>query len=94
MIAGWTPAALADLQAIDRWLRKEARRGAAPVTLKTIGERSNFPREFPRCGRLYKDDLRLLRVIGTLCILRYRIVDEGVQGLRIRHEREDWFVEP
>lgn len=36
----------------------------------------------------------MLRVIETPNLIFYRRVDDTIEILRIRHEREDWFVEP
>ncbi|AOH83691.1 hypothetical protein AWL63_06625 [Sphingomonas panacis] len=90
----WTVPALEDLRAIDRWLHKNATPDVAVSIITRIRARARFLEDFPHGGRPHRDGLRILRVIGTSYLIRYRIVADAVQVLRVHHEREDWFVEP
>ena len=56
--------------------------------------RAYFLQNFPRGGRPIGEGIRILRVIGTPYLVIYHIEGEAVQVLRIRHEGEDWFVDP
>lgn len=90
----WTKPALEDLRAIDRWLHKNATSDVALSIIMQIRARARFLENFPHGGRPHRNGLRILRVTGTSYLIRYRIVAEAVQVLRVHHEREDWFVEP
>lgn len=93
-VVKWTLPARDDLRAISEWLEREASPEFAVRTLATIRLRSKFLKDFPRGGRPYRDETRLLRVLDTPYLIRYRILAGVVQVLRVHHEREDWFVEP
>ena len=90
----WTLPARDDLREINDWLERETSPALATKILATIRLRSKFLEDFPKGGRPHRDDTRILRVLGTPYLIRYRIKDGVVQILRIHHEREDWFVEP
>ena len=91
----WTAPALADLRAIDRWLTHQASRELALRTLGEIKFRVSFLENFPHGGRPeLGQNFRVLRIFHTPYLILYRIQEEGVQILRIRHEREDWRVDP
>ncbi len=90
----WAQPALDDLRAIDAWLTDRAHPEIALRTLTSIRARALFLERFPRGGRPFGTDCRVLRVTDTAYLILYRIVGGDVQLLRIRHEREDWFVEP
>jgi len=90
----WTTPALNDLRGIDMWLSAEADPEWAVRTLGAIRLRSKFLENFPRGGRPHRDGNRILRVFDTPYLIRYRIVGDLVQILRVPHEREDWFIEP
>jgi plasmid stabilization system protein ParE len=91
---GWTPASRSDLAQIDDWLTNEADPHFAVRTLATIRYRANFLIDFPRGGRPYRGNTRILRVLDTPYLIHYRIVgDLEVEVLRVYHERENWQVE-
>ncbi|OYY76660.1 MAG: hypothetical protein B7Y43_14085 [Sphingomonas sp. 28-62-20] len=90
----WTVPARGDLRNISDWLERETNPAYATRILATIRARSKFLADFPRGGRPYRDQTRILRVLGTPYLIRYRIQEGVVQVLRVHHEREDWFVEP
>ena len=87
----WTRLALADLRAIDAWLTSGASKEQAIVTLGEIRRRADVLRDFPRGGRpMLRHDFRVLRVFATPYLILYRIHDDEIEILRIRHERQDW----
>ena len=90
----WTTPALIDLRGINRWLSAEADPEFAMRTLVAIRLRSRFLEDFPRGGRPHRDGQRILRVFDTPYLIRYRVVGDLVQVLRVHHEREHWFIEP
>ncbi len=90
----WTGPALADLRAIEAWLDEEANPHVAVRILSAIMLRARFLADFPHGGRPARNGTRGLLVFGTPYLIRYRIVDQRVQVLRVHHEREDWFIEP
>ena len=90
----WTAPALADLRAIDDWLDENASPEVALRTLATIRLRARFLENFPHAGRPIGESMRALRVLDTPYLLLYRLLGDQLEVLRIRHEREDWLVEP
>ena len=90
----WTQPAIDDLWAIDDWLVDNASGEIALATLAAIRFRAASLENFPHGGRPIGDGIRLLRVIDTPHLIFYRIVAGDIEILRVRHEREDWFVEP
>ena len=90
----WTRPALEDLRGIDDWLTREASPTVALRTMVTIRHRAVFLENFPRGGRPLPNAHRILRVFDTPYLIRYRIVADVVQVLRVHHEREDWHLEP
>ncbi len=89
----WTLPATDDLWSIDAWLTEEASGEVALATLAAIRFRAQFLENFPRGGRPIGEGVRILRVIETPHLIFYRLVDDVVEILRIRHEREDWQIE-
>ena len=91
----WTGPARGDLRRIETWLAREVSPDYALRALVMIRHRARFLERFPHGGRLHGKGLRILRVIGTPYLIRYRILEasESVQ-IRVHHEREDWFIEP
>ncbi|MBI0473769.1 type II toxin-antitoxin system RelE/ParE family toxin [Sphingomonas sp. MA1305] len=86
----WTLPALGDIRGIDEWLSKEANPGVALRLISAVRARAAFLRDFPRAGRPLPSGHRLLRVRNSPYLLRYRIVGNAVEVLRVHHEREDW----
>ena len=90
----WSLPALADLRAIDAWLTRNASPEQAVRSLAEISRRANFLRDFPHGGRpMIEHDFRVLRVPATPYLILYRLRPNGVEILRLRHERGDWHVE-
>lgn len=90
----WTGPATEDLWAIDGWLEENASGEIALATLAAIRFRADFLLDFPHGGRPIGEGIRVLRVIDTPHLIFYQISGDTVEILRIRREREDWFVEP
>ena len=89
----WTAPANADLRNINEWLTRETTPRFAIQTLAAIRFRAKFLEDFPRGARPLKDGTRILRVFGTPYLIRYRIVEEMVQVIRVHHERQDWLLD-
>jgi len=90
----WTLPAQEDLRNINRWLAKNRSPAIAARTLIEIRTRSTFLEDFPHGGRPGHDATRVLRVHDTPYLILYRLRADIVEILRIRHEREDWQIEP
>ena len=90
MILNWTDQALADLASIDDWLNRNASPDVTQTQLNRIRIRARSLQDFPRRGAKFGEDWRVMGVAATPYLLVYRVIDDGVQILRIRHNREDW----
>lgn len=90
----WSVPSRDDLRSIDAWLTRETTPEFAARTLSAIRLRARFLENFPKGGRPHRNDTRILRVLGTPYLLRYRIRQEIVEVLRVYHERQDWTVDP
>ncbi|KQR80467.1 type II toxin-antitoxin system RelE/ParE family toxin [Sphingomonas sp. Leaf343] len=90
MRVNWTTPALHDLREIDTWLLREASGNVAVEVLTTIRERASALANFPQIGRPHADGHRILKVGHTPYLIRYRLVPEGVDVLRVHHERQNW----
>ncbi|MEN2786057.1 type II toxin-antitoxin system RelE/ParE family toxin [Sphingomonas qilianensis] len=92
----WSGPALGDLRRINSWLEENAAPEYAVRLLAAIRYRAEWLRDFPRGGRPFRGDMRVLRVYQTPYLIRYRVVEalQKVYVLRVHHEREDWSIEP
>ena len=90
----WSVPSRDDLRSIDAWLTRETTPAFAVRTLSTIRIRARFLEDFPKGGRPHRNGTRILRVLDTPYLLRYRIRDEVIEVLRVYHERQDWTVDP
>ena len=52
-----------------------------------------FLADYPQAGEEVAPDHRRWRVPRTRYILIYRLVPDGVEVLRVRHERENWLAD-
>ena len=86
----WSPASRADLHQIDSWLT-ERNPGAAVQILRAIRASSDRLREYPKIGRALDEPFRVLGVRHTNYLLVYRLVDDAVEIVRVRHAAENWF---
>ena len=87
----WSPAALDDLDGIDAYLLE---RDASPSNVfRAIDRVADRLLDYPRLGRALREPFRVMGVRGTDYIVIYRLHDEGVEIVRIRHGREDWLGE-
>jgi toxin ParE1/3/4 len=86
----WSTPAFHDLVAINEWLTKTAGGPISEDELTRILKKSRQLRDFPGSGPDVHGDLRSVGVRRTNYILIYRIAQEAVEIVRIRHNREDW----
>jgi toxin ParE1/3/4 len=87
----WTDLALADLGSISAYLEREVQPEIAVRMLSLIRARANVLVEFPHAGpRLADQSVRSLRVRDTPYIILYRLVPDGLEVLRVYHERQNW----
>jgi toxin ParE1/3/4 len=89
----WAPLALEDVRGISDWLKRDASPGTALRIVGNIRRRARFLENFPR-GRPHGLNQRVLRVLDTPYLIRYRIKNDVVEVIRVHHEREDWQLEP
>ncbi|WP_375397104.1 type II toxin-antitoxin system RelE/ParE family toxin [uncultured Sphingomonas sp.] len=90
----WSDEAIADLEAIDDYwaCHSEAR---AEQVIERIERAAAFLATMPHAGpALDRSVACKWRVIQTMYILIYRIIDNRIDVLRVHHAREDWRVEP
>ena len=85
----WSPSARYDLVGIDLYLAP-LNGAAAGRMLRAIGASAERLRDYPRIGRGLNERFRILGVRTTPYILVYRIGDDGIEIVRIRHEKEGW----
>ena len=55
--------------------------------------KANYPRQienFPRVGPITRDAIRRKKVARTPYALLYRVENDRILVVRIRHDREDW----
>ncbi len=71
----------------------EASTEVAEATLSRIKLKARSLRNFPLRSPVYVDDQRSIRVERTSYRLVFRIHEDRVQILRIRHDRENWTEE-
>jgi plasmid stabilization system protein ParE len=90
----WSGPARAGLRPIDDWLPQNASAEVAVRILAAIRFRADILVDFPRSGRPYGDDHRVLLVQQTSYLIRYRIARGTVEVLRVHHERQVGQLEP
>ena len=90
----WSGPAAADLVRIDEWLVENRSADLALKTIRAIRKRAQWLEDFPHGGRPSAGGLRILRVRGTPYLILYRISADAVDVVRVRHEREDWLIQP
>jgi len=86
----FTDRVIADLASIDGWLTRNASPEKAENQLARLLNRARSLMEYPRRGPRLGAEARSMSVAETPCVLVYRVIDDGVQILRIRHNRDDW----
>lgn len=90
MAVEWTAPAIADLYAIDDYWSAYAI-GSAERVLELIETAAAFLSTMPSAGPLIERSVaRKWRVAHTSYLPIYRIRDERIEILRVRHGREDW----
>ncbi len=88
----WSGPSLLDLREIERFLSNDDAAAAARI-LRAIRSKSDQLRHFPSSGPALTGELRYLGVRDTPYLLVYRIEQNGVEVIRVRHVREDWRTE-
>lgn len=86
----WSTPSITDLLAIDEWLAQNADQRTSENNLDRIRKKARQLRDFPGSGPDVHNGLRSVGVLTTNYILIYRIIDRGVEIVRIRHNRENW----
>ncbi len=90
MRLAWTEAAIADLRALEAFIREdnpEAARGQVRAVIAAAQNLIRFP-ETGRPGR--RPGTRELVVPRTAYIIAYRVRGDGVELLRVLHGRQRW----
>jgi plasmid stabilization system protein ParE len=87
--ATWTPIAQSDFDRLDDHYRVLSWDFADRVGIAAL-DAARFLSDHPAAGPVLTDASRKWRVRGYDVVLIYRIVDEGVEILRMRHARENW----
>jgi toxin ParE1/3/4 len=85
----WAERARQDLREISGYLAQFDGR-LAGRTLRAVQQSAQRLEAHPFIGPPLADVYRSLRASGTRYVLIYRADQEGVEVLRVRHEREDW----
>ena len=89
----WTGTAIADLYDIDDYWSAYSNDAAERVADR-IQAAAAFLGTMPRAGPvLRREDARKWRIPASPYILIYRVLDDRIQILRIRHGRENWTFE-
>lgn len=85
----WAPSARRDLTTINDYVG-ENDAGTALDTLRAIRKAANRLTDYPRIGRAMNPQFRVLGVRATQYLIVYRIRNDGVEIVRVRHRRENW----
>jgi toxin ParE1/3/4 len=88
----WAVEARRDLEEIDGYYRPLDGRYVDRL-LARIMKAATFLAEFPRAGAVLGGDARKWSITGSDYILIYRTVPDGIDVLRIRNARENWWGE-
>ena len=85
----WTPPTLADLESIRSYFG-DRNPGVGVQILTAVRAKARLLQQFPAAGPVFDGALRTMTVLGTRYSLDYRVTEDAIQILRVRHEREDW----
>jgi toxin ParE1/3/4 len=85
----WSEASLRDLKLIDRFISRDDPRAAATM-LQRIVEAAKLLEQYPALGPIVTGNVRFLKARRTPFVVIYKIGDDGVEIIRVRHAREDW----
>ncbi len=89
----WSPSARDDLREIDIFLADRGSAAAGRV-LRAIRATATRLLEYPRIGRALETPFRVFGVRGTPYVIVYRLLDDAIEVIRIRHMRENWTIAP
>jgi toxin ParE1/3/4 len=84
----WTRRALLDLDHIDDWYAERDPDFADRVGDDALSA-AKFLTQFPFAGPVYKANIRKWPVPGTDYRLLYRVHQDEIEIVRVRHSRED-----
>jgi len=85
----WSPTSRLDLADIDAYL-SEPDPAAAVCILRAIQSAVLRLSHYPRLGWSIHQPFRVISVRQTPYLILYRLRDDAVEIVRIRHGREDW----
>lgn len=85
----WSPESLDDLRSIGTWLGERDANAALDI-LRAIRAAADRLTQYPRIGRAIEDPFRVLGIRATPYLIVYRLTDDGVDIVRVRHRRENW----
>lgn len=86
----WAPAALANLAELQDWLAKNVDPHTSVQQVERIRAATRRLTWFPERKPVLLGDTRYTHVKRTSFVIVYRVLDQQVQILRIRHNRENW----
>lgn len=87
----WAAAAIGDLHAIEQYLADSYSPALARHVIANLIDATYWLLKYPHAGaRLPVEGWRKWRPRKSRHILVYRVVGEGIEVLRVRHERNDW----
>ncbi|WP_033920634.1 type II toxin-antitoxin system RelE/ParE family toxin [Sphingomonas sp. 37zxx] len=85
----WTCPAQGDFDRIDSFYAETAPDMADRVGRDAV-RAGRFLADYPNAGEVVEKDVRKWSISGSPYLLLYRVTDEAVEVLRVRHRREDW----
>jgi toxin ParE1/3/4 len=89
----WTPAALADFQAVSAYIETQSGLAAANGVCRVIYDAVQVLRRFPESGRpggeMGTRELVVAEIPSYIVIYRF-VGPDGIQILRIWHGAQDW----
>lgn len=87
----WAEGAIGDLHAIEEYLTETYSSALARHVITSLIAAANWLLLHPHGGeRLAFDGWRKWRPRKSRHVLIYRIGEDGIEVLRVRHERNDW----
>ncbi|AIT07473.1 hypothetical protein MC45_15095 [Sphingomonas taxi] len=91
--ASWTRRAKADLARADDYYRTIDPRHAYRIGQAAIAA-ARFLADYPYAGSVLGGPSRKWRIKHTDYLLIYRVTDDGVEIVRMRHAHENWRTDP
>lgn len=89
----WAAAAVQDLRALHAY-HEEQGEGVAQALIDRLVLATDWLLDWPQAGRaIGASGWRKWTPRRTAHVLIYRPTDEGIEVLRVRHERENWLAD-